>query len=289
MSISLDYLISKLPSPLSFLASDHPTLLEMRLCINAPVTLVDRSGRKNTHLICTKTLLEETLRSLTEHSFYSHEDTVKEGYLSLPHGIRVGVCGRAVCKGKDILSIKDISFLSIRIPHTISGVATPLLKALMEEDFQKGALLYSLPGVGKTTVLKDLIHQLAAKGKFVAVIDERGEFSVTERGVACMIYKHYPKKEAIVMAIKTTTPDLLVLDEVGSEECSALLSCALCGVPVVASAHGKDPAEILCRPGFDLLFKHHLFDLLAGITRSGDEIRYQFTAVKAPKEASFAP
>ena len=283
MTDSFDFLLSSLPSPLSFLARDHPSLQEIRLCVNAPVVIVDMNGRHEDHLICTRELLDKTLLLLTEYSFYSHEETIKEGYLSLPHGIRVGLCGRAVCQKGQITAVKDITFLCIRIPRFIKGIAHPLYKTLRTAGFQKGVLLYSLPGVGKTTVLKDLIAMLAASGKFVAVIDQRGEFSCCAQGLSCMIYKHYPKVDAITMAIKTTTPDLLILDEIGSEECTALLSCALCGVPVIASAHGEDAKEICARPGFDTLFRHRMFELLAGLTRKGNNVIYSFTT---PDEVS---
>lgn len=285
MTKPLDFLISNLPSPLSFLLKEHPNSHELRLCLGAPVIYTDCVGRQPTHLLCTKELLEESLTRLTEHSFYCHEDTVKDGYLSLPYGIRIGLGGRAVCEKSNIRSIKDISFICIRIPHTICGAALPLFEELNKHRFQTGALLYSLPGVGKTTVLKDLASLLSRSGKFVAIIDERGEFFDCAQGHHTMLYRHYPKKDAITIAAKTATPDLILLDEIGSDECKTLLSSALYGVPVIASAHAADPEELLKRPGFKELFEHGVFKILAGITRQSDHISYRFSSpVNYPKE-----
>ena len=277
MTPSFDFLISKLPSPLSFLLKDRPDLQELRLRVNAPVVITTPGGRSTTRLLCTEELLETTLQSLTEYSFYSHEDTIKEGYISLPHGIRLGLCGRAVCKKGEILSVKEVSFLCIRIPHSYKGLAAPLYDLLCRTRFQKGLLIYSLPGVGKTTVLKDLLRLLGQAEKFVAVIDERGEFSPCENTGHGVIYRHYPKSLAISMAIKTVTPDFLLLDEIGGAECAVLLENALCGVPIIASAHAESAKELLLRPGFDRLFAHGMFPLVAGITRIGTQVEYLFS------------
>ncbi|MBP3321056.1 MAG: AAA family ATPase [Clostridia bacterium] len=278
MSDAYAFLLSHLPSVLSYLISDHKDLEELRMSIGSEVVLVSASKRIRSPIICTQALLDDTVSQLTDYSFYSHEDTVKDGYLSLPHGIRVGICGRAICENGKICAIRNLSFLNIRIPRQVCGMARPLYEKMREHCFSKGLLLYSLPGVGKTTALKDLAATLSQNGLSIAVIDQRGELSAGLLNLHAAIYRYYPKKEAITMAIKTATPQLLILDEISAEECSALLSAASGGIPVIATAHGKDIVEIVKRPGFTELFEHGLFPLTARLDRSGDRISYHFSA-----------
>lgn len=277
MSNALSFLIDNLPSALSYLVKDAKHPEELRLSLGAPVVLISTEKKEYSPILCTRELLEQTLSRLTEYSFYSHSETVKEGYLSLPYGIRAGVCGRAVCKGGSVTSIRDLSFLNVRIPSSVENAALPLYKKLCDRSFLDGVLLYSLPGVGKTTVLKDLIRLLSKKGLSLAIIDERGELSADAPPIDGAFYRHYPKAQAIVMAVKTARPQLMILDEISSVECPALLSAAACGVPVIASAHGRSSGEIRRRPGFEELFSQGLFPIQAGITRNGNNLIYSFS------------
>ena len=277
MTAARSFLENNLPSALSYLLKESEEPEELRLCLGAPVVLVTLKGKRYSPVICTQALLDDTIAKLTEYSFYSHAETAKEGYLSLPNGIRVGICGRAICQNGKIEAVRDFSFLSVRIPKMVKNIALPLFCKLKEGDFQEGALLYSLPRVGKTTVLKDLIRLLSGSGISLAVIDERGELSQGLSPIDAAIYRYYPKAEAITMAIKTASPQLLILDEISSKECNAILTAVACGVPVIATTHGRDEREILCRIGLDALFDHRIFQLLVGLTRKERTVQFQFS------------
>ncbi len=280
MNNALSFLEHTLPSSLTYLLHSRPHTQELRMSIGAPIITVNTDGRQTSHLICTPELLKETLTRLCEHSYYSHADTIKEGFLSLDHGIRIGLCGQAVCHGKELTTVKDITFLCIRIPHHIKDVAMPLFLKMKEHRFSKGTLLYSLPGIGKTTVLKDLARLLSKEGLHIAVIDTRGELSCALKGTSASVYLYYPKALALSMAVRTVTPDLILLDEIGAEECQEILTQAPCGVPIVASAHGRSLCELSSKEDFDRLIRYGIFSLFAGLDRIGKTTRFRFDSLE---------
>ncbi len=241
--------------------------------------LRDQTGLYGTHLICTEALMEETLRMLTDRSLYSFSESMKCGYLPLQGGIRVAIGGRAITDGIHILSVKDISFLSVRIPHAIRGCAAPVYEKMKSTGLSKGVLLFSPPGVGKTTVLRELARTLSCgkPPKIVALIDERGElsFSLDECPGLCP-YLYYPKKEAIAIAVRTACPDYLVLDEIGADEGEILLSCAPAGVPVLASAHGRSVEELRQKPEIAKLVDSGIFSLYVLIERKGTTMSFRY-------------
>lgn len=224
--------------------------------------------------------MKETLSCCTNRSFYSHSDTILEGYISLPGGVRAGICGKAVCKEGKILSVKDISFLSLRIPRPVPGAADPLLNLLRSTDFRKGMLMYSPPGMGKTTVLRELARKLSSPPYLLstALLDQRGELSAgLEDCPSLSVYLYYPKEKALSMALRTAAPDLIILDEIGKEECAGLAECGKGGVAVIASAHAAGHGELLARPGIAALLQTGMFDYLVGIERTGTKLSFEIT------------
>lgn len=281
MNPTLQKLQKILPSSLFFLLSERSEPPEeLRMRVGHPVILKQYGKCALTHLVCTEDLMKETLSCCTNRSFYSHSDTILEGYIALPGGIRAGVCGKAICHEGKILSVKDISFFSIRIPRPVLGVANPLFTVLRSTNFQKGMLLYSPPGIGKTTVLRELTRTLASPPHLlsIALLDQRGELSAgLENCPSLSVYLYYPKEKALSVALRTAAPDLVILDEIGKEECSGLAECGKGGVAVIASAHAANHRELLARPGIAALLQAGMFDYLVGIRRTGKKLSFEIT------------
>lgn len=203
----------------------------------------------------------------TEGSHYAYRDMIAKGYIPLGCGVRCGVCGVAGYEGERLVGVRDVSSLVIRLPFATSPYGEELLGAFLKS--RSGLLIFSPPGLGKTTALRSLISSLSSRGRRVAVIDERCELS----GVpGADILTGYRRPDGIELAIRTLNPEVIVIDEIGAEEAEAVRRTLLCGVPVIATAHAGSKAEILSKPWLSEMIKDGAFDTLAGLTATGIEI-----------------
>ncbi len=212
--------------------------------------------------------MEAVLYGLTDGALYAHRDTIAEGFISLPRGIRVGVCGVARYDGERLTGISDMSSLIFRIP-TGECAFLDRLYSVYDEGIGNGLLIYSPPGVGKTTAIRFLARAIGggSNPKKVAVIDERSEFDENDyRGCAVDVLKGYKKGKGIEIATRTLSPDLIMIDEIGVDDSDSILLAIKCGVPVIATAHGGDKDEILSRPALKRFFDHRVFSRLLGIS-----------------------
>lgn len=248
-----------------------------RLCL----TTVEGGLNRITSLVTDREMVTRSVAALCNHSLHAHMDTIREGYIAVPGGIRVGVAGRAVCENGSIRTIADITSLCIRIPAKVNKAARCVMEELKQGGFRESFLFYSPPGVGKTTVLRDLSYALSQEmGLRVAIIDTRMELFADELSHAdhLDIYSGYPKGVAIELATRTMNPQYIVCDEIGSlEEARALLAVENTGVPLLASAHAKTANELLRRPNIRLLHRAGVFDRYVGLIREAHEMHFHFT------------
>ena len=195
--------------------------------------------------------LAESFKLLCKSSVYAHTEELKKGYIRLRGGNRAGVCGTLNENG----NMSDISSVNIRIAHEVRGVANDIVRA-----YKPGGLLIAgPPGSGKTTVLRDLIRQLAGGvcGKIyrIAVIDSRGEISGSfdgrcgnDLGAGSDVLLTADKAAGIEMAVRTMFPDIVAFDEIGNEAELKRVSESFCsGVDIITTAHVGSIADLKCR------------------------------------------
>ena len=200
--------------------------------------------------------LRSVVESATSSSLHAAGEQLRRGFLAGPHGVRVGVCGTAVMNEQGVTAIREISSLAVRVPRAVPGCADGLWEELTAGGF-RSALISSPPGVGKTTLLRELIRRLSLEGYRVAVADERGELAGAWNGEPAFdvgprtdVLTGAPKALAAGMLLRAMNPQVLAMDEAADEgEAGALLAAAGAGVQVLATVHGgrgmKESA--LCR------------------------------------------
>ena len=215
---------------------------------------------------------EEILSGMLGGALYSHRDSIASGYISLAGGVRVGVVGNARYEDGRLVGVSDIRSLIIRIPTGVCHFASHI-HSIYTERAGRGMLIYSPPGVGKTTALRSLAYTLGG-GKTpirVAVIDERREFDESEyRECEVDILRGYKRRAGIEIAVSVTAPEVIIVDEIGGEDTSALASAMRCGVPVIAATHGRSLKEIRTKPSLREIMSLGIFDTFVGISKGED-------------------
>ena len=197
-------------------------------------------------------------------ALYAHTEELKRGFLSMPNGVRVGISSAR--REREMLPT-DISSLVFRLPSAPSECAGEIFETWRSER-PRGTLIYSAPGGGKTSALRALAmlisRELALR---VAVIDERREFFALDYS-ECMVdlLSGYEKAEGIEIAMRTLSPEVIIVDEIGSErEAEALIKLGRGGVPVIATAHAECLTEASSRPAIKELCDSGYFDMLVEI------------------------
>ncbi len=258
----------KLYGEISSLKGSCPPIEEIRCRVGSPAFITAAGKNIELSYSASREDMEYMTDKLCGGSLYAHKETLAEGFITLSGGIRVGLCGRAAVENGRINGIYDISSLNFRLPACRLLVGQAVLGLI--RNGKGGVLVYSPPGVGKTTLLRSVTAYLAsgADPLRVAVIDTRGELSAVHMGSTADILVGYPKGKGIEIATRVLNPQLIVCDEIGDErEAEAILSAQNCGVPLLASAHADSLEGLLSRKGIKELHRGGVFSHYVGIRR----------------------
>lgn len=243
---------------LSIPSSRKQCIQEIRLRMNKPIALSNGSetlfvsGKgeiiysPERAVICTQRHIFDTFRQLCCYSVYSRQNEIKNGFITVNGGHRVGLCGTADIKDGRIHSVTDITSLNVRIARQIFGAAEKIMPRIT--PLSGGVLIAGAPSTGKTTVLRDIAYRLSqGVGCHImrtSVIDERGELSGGSREASaidlgyCDILRGYPKGEGIMQAIRSLSPQVIICDEVGTEEdVESIALGANAGAYIIATIH----------------------------------------------------
>ena len=204
---------------------------------------------------------------------FAHRDTISKGYISMESGVRVGVVGRCRYEESSLVGISDISSLVFRLPSGRCEFGEELFE-LYKRHSPRGLLIYSPPGVGKTTALRDLAARLGSGegARCVVVVDERCEFLPEDYERARVdILRGYRKRLGIEIATRTLAAETVILDELGADDVASIVDVMRFGVPFIASAHAGCAEEILKKPGMRPLFESGAVDMIVGIEKRGKE------------------
>lgn len=258
-----------------------PKVNEIRFRANKPITLNTKDGV----FYCTKTgrvtvnynddlyftderKIQEIVFSLSRRSIHTYQDMLAKGFLPLKNGCKAGVAGCAVMKNGAVYSVSAFNSVNIRIARDYYGCARKIVKEIGEKS--TSILLVGQPLSGKTTLLRDLCRIYAGKNSFepkkIVVVDERDEIASksfgggVDVGVHTDVLSLYPKEVGIDIALRTLSPDIIVLDEIGADdEINSILSGMNSGVEFIATAHGRNFKEVLARPNIKKLVDSKVF------------------------------
>ncbi len=274
---------------------DFESLLEIRLRVNSPLLVlvsnreyfVKDNGElvhhsKDAHIV-TYNEIRETMEYIGNYSLYAYEDELRQGFVTIQGGHRIGVAGKIVVDDERIKNIKYISFINIRLSHQVKGCADKVLPYVRDGDSICDTLIISPPRCGKTTILRDMIRQISEgfgdfEGCSVGVVDERSEIGAcylgvpqNDLGMRTDILDCCPKAKGMMMLIRSMSPYVVAVDEIGSrEDVEAIAYVMNSGCKIIATVHGNSVDDIKTKPVLRKLVEERQFQRYIVLNNEGE-------------------
>ncbi|MFZ5596572.1 MAG: stage III sporulation protein AA [Bacillota bacterium] len=244
--------------------------------------------------------MEKALHLISGSSIYAFEEEIKNGFITIRGGHRVGITGKVVVDGGKVKTIKYFSGINIRVSREIIGASEQLMPQII--DRERGSIfhtmIFSPPRCGKTTVLRDAVRLISdgmkdygLPGQTVGLVDERSELAGCYRGVPQKnvgvrtdVLDGCPKAEGMTMLLRSMGPSVIATDEIGrAEDVRALEEVLNAGVRVIFTVHGSSLEELAARPALNYLFSLGVIEryVLLGRDRHAGVVKRVFNAKKS--------
>lgn len=290
----LKILSAKLRDIVSRLSIDFEELCEIRLRVNEPF-IIQLNGKE--YFVSEKGGLEgqadegyvvksrdirETLEYISSFSLYAYEDEIRQGFITVQGGHRIGLAGKVILENGQIKNVKHISFINIRMSHEKKNCGKNLMPYIYENNSICHTLIISPPGCGKTTLLRDVVRLISDgdelhSGVNVGVVDERSEIAASymgvpqnDVGIRTDVLDCCPKAEGMLMMIRSMSPLVIAVDEIGKrEDIDALAYVMNCGCHIIATVHGNSIEDIKNKPVLRKLVEEKLFRRFVVLSSNG--------------------
>lgn len=112
-----------------------------------------RESFSDVHIV-SKSEIKETMEYVSNYSLYAYEEEIKQGFITIQGGHRIGIAGKIVLENNNIKSIKYISFINVRLSHEVKGCADNILEFIYDQNIINHTLIISPPKVWKDHFVK---------------------------------------------------------------------------------------------------------------------------------------
>lgn len=255
--------------------TDIDKLQEIRVKINRPVILNVANRECITDYSATVEDLKTIMQRTSNYSLYAFDEEIKQGFITIKGGHRVGICGKCVMEDNKVKTIKNIASINIRVSREVIGCSDKIMPFILKDGSLLNTIIISPPKCGKTTILRDMARNLSygmkvqgLSGKKVCIVDERSELAACCEGIPQMdvgirtdVLDNCLKSEGIMMAIRSMSPEVIVCDEIGTyKDMESILSALSCGINLITTIHGKGLEDLYNRVVFKDLINNHVFN-----------------------------
>ena len=250
---------------------------EIRIRINLPIIVKLAEKEKIIDYKVSTEDINYIFQKICENSIYAYQNQIANGFVTIKGGNRVGIVGTAVVQNSKVTNLNYVSGLNFRIAQEIIGCSNKIMPNIIRGETIYNTLIIAMPGMGKTTLLRDIIRNLSngftdgntkIKGQNISVIDERGEISATYRGgsqndlgIRTDVLNDIPKAIGMKMAIRSMAPQIIAADEIGSvDDVNAIQYAICCGIKGIFTAHGNSVEDVKKNTELKSLIDNKIFE-----------------------------
>ena len=252
----------------------------LMVCLDGTDYIINKDGSISLNnfnpYISTSLNVSKSFQILSNYSVYAIEEELKNGFLTIKGGHRVGVSGKVVYGKNGLETIKDISSLNVRIARAKIGVSDDIMKYIIKNpNTIYHTLIVSPPQCGKTTLLRDIIRNLSNgmtnykfRGLKIGLVDERSEIASLYNGqpqnnigIRTDVLDGCKKYDGMILLIRSMSPHVIATDELGDEkDINAIHEAIKAGVKVIATVHGEGIDDLNSKPNLKEIIKEKIFE-----------------------------